>query len=48
MIYNNCRITTEYGSWAAWHGNDLVATAPSKSELFLILDNLVSRYHRNK
>lgn len=48
MYYQNCLITAQYGVYNAFYGNDLVATAPSKGELFAILDGIVSRYRRNK
>jgi len=48
MYYNNCLISAYCGVYNATLDGQLVATAPSKQELFAILDGLVERYHRNK
>jgi len=48
MYYQNCLISAQYGEYCATYDGNIVATAPSKQELFAILDGLVERYHRNK
>jgi len=48
MFYNGFSIRAEYGEYAATYDGQLVATAPSKQELFCILDGIVARYQRNK
>lgn len=48
MMYQGCVISAQYGEYAATYDGALVATAPSKQELFAILDGIVSRYQRNK
>lgn len=48
MYYQNCLITAQYGVYNAFYGNDLVATALSKDELFRLLDGIVDRYRRNR
>lgn len=48
MYYNGLLITTQYGEWAATYDGQLVATAPSKDELFRLLDGIVDRYRRNR
>lgn len=42
MYYKSYYIYCEYGEYAATLDGELVATAPSKDELFYLLDNLVS------
>jgi len=40
MMYQGCVIYAQYGEYAATYNGQLVATAPSKQELFAILDNI--------
>lgn len=42
MTYLCYKISCQFGEWAATMDGELVATAPSKDELFYLLDNLVS------
>jgi len=48
MYYQGMLITAQYGEYCATYDGNVVATAPSKQELFCILDGIVARYQRNK